>query len=185
MAKIIEILGNSGSGKTTLVAELLKTGLFSTGIEEHEIRPFHQASVETNSAVALANQVDFLLYRAEQEKKLREGSKTGLLDGGLEQDFFLFTRLFREKGYLDEPSYQVCQRLYRFFRESLGAPNLILWIDLPVSEVVARFKSVAGDTKSPKLQIFPGSNSYCMKPSVNWMSPRKSSGWMVSCHCQN
>jgi deoxyadenosine/deoxycytidine kinase len=140
MAKIIEILGNSGSGKTTLVAELVNTGLFNTGIEEHPVRPFHHESVETNPAVALANQIDFLLNRAEQEKTLREGAKPGLLDGGLEQDFFLFTRLFREKLYLDDPCFQVCSRMYRFFRDTLGPPDLLFWIDLPVSEVKNRFQ---------------------------------------------
>jgi len=138
MGKLIVVVGSSGVGKTTLVRLLCKQGGFGSGLEEHVERPF-QALFKTDPRFALANQFDYLLLRAEQERDLRSREEVGIQDGGLEMDFFVFTRLFHRKGLLSVHEYALCERLYAQVRAAQPAPDGILWLQAPLDVVVQRF----------------------------------------------
>ena len=125
MSKLIEIVGASGVGKTALVHALAKTGKFMTAYEEHAERPF-QALFKNDSRYALANQIDYLLLRAEQEARLRASPHIGLMDGGLDLDFQGFTRLFHRRGLLTDSEFDLCRRVYALVRETLPRPELII-----------------------------------------------------------
>ncbi len=135
MNPLITIVGASGTGKTTLVHALAQTGKFTTALEQHNERPF-QALFKQDKKFALANQLDYLLLRAEQERDLRASSKIGLMDGGLDLDFHGFTRLFHSRGLLADPEYDLCRRLYHFIRATLPLPELIVSL-VTDSETVA------------------------------------------------
>jgi len=140
MQKLISIVGASGVGKTALVEALTKTGLFATAYEQHAERPF-QALFKNDSRFALANQIDYMLLRAEQERRLRSASRIGLMDGGLDLDFHGFTRLFRSRGLLTAPEHDLCRRLYTFIRESLPRPELIVRLCADKRTVAARLST--------------------------------------------
>ena len=125
MNKLITIIGPSGVGKTSLVHALAKTGQFETALEQHEERPF-QALAKDDSRFILANQMDYLLLRAEQEKELRSSSKIGLMDGGLDLDFHGFTRLFLNRNLLTQNEFDLCRRFYLFTRQLLPHPELLV-----------------------------------------------------------
>ncbi len=95
MSNLIAIVGASGVGKTALVHALAKAYPFETAYEGHAERPF-QALFKEDSRYALANQIDYFLICAEQEKQLRASPRIGLMDGGLDLDFHGFTRLFHQ-----------------------------------------------------------------------------------------
>jgi deoxyadenosine/deoxycytidine kinase len=125
MAQLIALVGTSGVGKTSLVRALRAVHPFSVGLEQHAERPF-QALFKTDARFALANQVDYLLLRAEQERDLRRIAETGLVDGGLDLDFHGFTRLFRARNYLGEAEFDLCRRLYQTIRASQPLPDLVI-----------------------------------------------------------
>ena len=125
MNKLIAVIGASGVGKTALVGALAKAFPFQTAYEQHIERPF-QALFKADARYALANQVDYLLLRAEQEKRLRASPQPGLIDGGLDLDFHGFTRLFHTRGWLTDGEFGLCERLYRFIREALPPPERIV-----------------------------------------------------------
>jgi deoxyadenosine/deoxycytidine kinase len=125
MNKLIEVVGASGVGKTALVYALAKTGKFTIAYEGHTERPF-QALFKNDSRYALANQIDYLLLRAEQEAQLRASPTIGLMDGGLDLDFHGFTRLFHHRGLLTDPEFDLCRRVYAFVRETFPRPELIV-----------------------------------------------------------
>jgi deoxyadenosine/deoxycytidine kinase len=139
MGKVIVIAGNSGVGKTTLAAALCRLRPFASGLEQHAERPFQVLMAADPPRYALANQVDYLLLRAEQERALRSGPATGLIDGGLDLDFHGFTRLFHCRGYLTDAEFALLERLYRDLRALLGPPDLILYLTAPLSVVEARY----------------------------------------------
>ena len=112
-------------GKTTLVHALSATGQFVTGLEDHTERPF-QFLFKQDPRYALANQMDYLIYRAEQERTLRDSPQIGLLDGGLDLDFHCFTRLFHRLGLLTDPEFDLCRRFYEHTRALLPPPEFII-----------------------------------------------------------
>lgn len=140
MNKLISVVGASGVGKTTFVNALAKTGNFATAFEQHDERPF-QSLFKQDKKYALANQLDYLLLRAEQEKQLRAGDKTGLMDGGLDLDFHGFTRLFRHRGLLTDLEFNLCLRLYSLLRELLPSPDLIVVLSAPQKTIEGRLAS--------------------------------------------
>jgi deoxyadenosine/deoxycytidine kinase len=140
MNKLITIVGASGVGKTALVQALSKTETFATAYEQHAERPF-QALFKKDSRYALANQIDYLLLRAEQERRLRRAPKIGLMDGGLDLDFHGFTRLFHSRGLLADPEYDLCRRVYAFIREMLPLPDLIVHLCADEATVADRLST--------------------------------------------
>jgi deoxyadenosine/deoxycytidine kinase len=133
MGLLIAIIGNCGSGKTTLARLICRQLGYHQLLEQHAERPFQAAFMhdQDRHRQALPNQVDYLLLRADQERAIRHASGVGVVDGGLDQDFYVFTRLFHAKGYLAQAEFDLCQRLYRLLRQLLAPPDLILRLDAP------------------------------------------------------
>ncbi len=136
MGKLIVVVGSTGVGKTALVRALCKQGPFVAGLEEHNERPF-QHLFRMDAHYALANQMDYLLLRAEQERHLRQSPQTGLMDGGLEMDFHGFTRLFRARGWLTEAEFDLCKRFYELVRAHQPPPELVIHLTAS-PEVISR-----------------------------------------------
>jgi deoxyadenosine/deoxycytidine kinase len=139
MGKLITIVGVSGIGKTTLTRALEHAYPFETAYEQHNERPF-QALFKQDSRYALANQMDYLILRAEQEHKLRLSSNPALMDGGLDLDFHGFTRLFHARGFLTDPEFDLCRRFYSWTRSLLPLPDLIIHLTASRQVVEARLR---------------------------------------------
>ena len=140
MNKLITIVGPSGVGKTTLARALCAKRAFAIAYEQHDERPFQQI-FKQDSKYALANQLDYLLYRAEQECELRNSDKPALMDGGLDLDFHGFTRLFHARGWLSDEEYDLCHRFYVHTRTLLPLPDLIIALSASANTISARLAS--------------------------------------------
>jgi len=140
MNKLIAVVGASGVGKTALVQALAKAYPVATAYEQHAQRPF-QALFKNDSSYALANQMDYLLLRAEQEKILRASPQIGLIDGGLDLDFHGFTRLFYSRGLLTDPEFDLCWRVYNFIRTMMPRPELIVRLHADEKTVASRLST--------------------------------------------
>ena len=132
MSKLITIVGNNASGKTTLTHALCKAGGFKVYLESHEDRPYQPLFSVDQQRYALPNQIDYLLRRAEQEREIRAGSVPGVQDGGLDQDYHLYTKLFHHKGFLDKKENALLERMYHSLRAGLPQPDLIVRLKAPL-----------------------------------------------------
>lgn len=140
MGKLITIIGPSGVGKTALVYALAQTGDFATALEQHKERPF-QALFKQDPRYGLANQIDYFLLRAEQERTLRAAPQIGLIDGGLDLDYHGFTRLFHHRNLLTDPELDLCRRLYETLRELMPLPELIVRLRADRETVAGRLSA--------------------------------------------
>lgn len=139
MGRLVTVVGNSGVGKTTFVRNLCRESGFTAALEQLEERPFQELFKEDHQGYALANQIDYLVFRAEQEIDIRKGVTTGVQDGGLDQDFFVFTKLFYRNNYLTDDEYNLCERIYRVLRQSLPPPDLIVWLKSSLDVIAERY----------------------------------------------
>jgi len=137
MNKLIVIVGASGAGKTSLAHALSKKYDFAIAYEQHSERPF-QALFKQDPKYALANQLDYLLFRAEQERELRANDRPALIDGGLDLDFHGFTRLFHLHGWLTDEEFNLCRRFYEHTRILLPAPDLIIALSASAQTISRR-----------------------------------------------
>ena len=128
MGKLISIVGNLGAGKTTLTKILCEKGSFIPYWEKPEVRPFQADFSKDMSKWAFTNQMDFLLFRGEQELLVRQNDEIAVMDGGLDQDFHVFTKNLYNKGYLAQSKFDICARFYNFARSFLPPPDTIIRI---------------------------------------------------------
>jgi deoxyadenosine/deoxycytidine kinase len=159
VGQLISIVGNSGVGKTTLTRQLCQRLPLHTGFEEHIERPFQQLFALDLPRYALPNQVDYLLFRAEQEWRLRQSAGIGIQDGGLDQDFHVFTRHFFKRGYLTGAEFQLCERLYALLRQCLPPPEAVVYLKAPLEVSAERLRrrnrmlEIASSADLAELQI--------------------------------
>lgn len=139
MGKLITVVGNSGVGKTKLTQRLCSYGPFVSFLEQHEERPFQKRFSLDLQRYSLANQIDYSLFRAGQEKLIRESNAIGIQDGGLDEDFHVFTHYFFQKRYLKVEEYKLCERTYTFLRSFLPPPDLIIRLSAPLNVVAKRY----------------------------------------------
>lgn len=140
LGKLAAVVGNTGVGKTTLVEAICRHADYVCATEDHEGRPFQELFTQDHHRYALANQLDYMLRRADQEIQIRKGYLPGIQDGGLDQDFNVFTRLFHQKGYLTGDEFNLCQRQYDLIRSFLPAPDLIVWLQASPDVIADRFQ---------------------------------------------
>jgi len=140
LGKLAAVVGNTGVGKTTLVEAICRHADYVCATEDHEGRPFQDLFTQDHQRYALANQLDYMLRRADQEIQIRKGYLPGIQDGGLDQDFNIFTRLFQQKGYLTGDEFNLCQRQYDLIRSFLPAPDLIVWLQASPDVIADRFQ---------------------------------------------
>lgn len=140
MGKLVVVVGNTGVGKTTLVKALCEQGDFICATEDLAGAPFQTQFSQEREKYALVNQLDFLLRRANEELRIRKDHRPGIQDGGLEEDFHIFTKLFHAKGYLTDAEYHTCERLYTLIRDFLPPPELIVWLQASPSVLAQRFE---------------------------------------------
>jgi deoxyadenosine/deoxycytidine kinase len=116
---------------------LCKKRDFAIAYEQHNERPF-QTLFKKDPKYALANQLDYLLFRAEQERELRNSDKPALMDGGLDLDFHGFTRLFHAHGWLTHEEFNLCRRFYEHTRNLLPPPELIVSLSASAQTISER-----------------------------------------------
>jgi deoxyadenosine/deoxycytidine kinase len=167
---LVSIVGASGVGKTTFAHAVCQRADFILAPEQHDERPF-QKLFKQDAKYALANQLDYLLFRAEQERELRQHQQPVLMDGGFDLDFHGFTRLFHARGFLTAAEFDLCRRFYLHTRTLLPPPELI--VHLSADAEIIRARLAARD----RINIASGQDAELLDGLVNdWLKNLPPSG---------
>ena len=138
MGKLITVAGNLGAGKTTLTRLICEQGRFTPYWERPDEHPFQKDFTDDMRKWALANQMEFLLYRCEQELRIRQDDQIAVMDGGFDQDFYVFTKNLYHKGHLLTEEFRLCERLYHLVRSFLPPPDIIVRIIIDTPTLLMR-----------------------------------------------
>ncbi len=133
----IAIEGPIGAGKTSLARRLAALDEARLVLEEPDDNPFLARFYEDRARNALPAQLFFLLARAEQVRQLSQGelfSPRIIADFMLEKDP-LFARL-----NLDEPEYQLYQKVYEGVRPQSMPPDLVIYLQAPAPVLAERVR---------------------------------------------
>lgn len=153
MGKHIAILGGLGSGKTTLMEQLCKRSSFRPFWEEPERRPFQKQLADNLSRWALANQMDFLVFRGEQESQIKNSHAVCIQDGSLDQDFYVFTRYLYRRDLMERQEYELCKRTYELLRRLFSPPDIIIRLLTPKAVAYSRIAVRARRTDSKIIDL--------------------------------
>ncbi|MBL8050299.1 MAG: deoxynucleoside kinase [Anaerolineales bacterium] len=169
MNQLIVIVGASGVGKTSLMQALCKKHDFAVAYETHAERPF-QKLFKHDANYALVNQLDYLIHKAEQEKDLRQTDKPALMDGGLDLDFYGFTRLFHAHNWLSDLDFDLCRRFHSLIRSMLPPPDLIVVLNADEKVIQQRLDS------RDRINIASGEDAKLLEKFINeWIESVDSS----------
>lgn len=138
MGKIISVVGNLGAGKTTLSKLICDKGSFSPYWENPIERPFHAEYDKNHQRWALANQIDFFLFRCEQETIARKNADLAIFDGGFDQDYHVYTKYIFNRGFLNQEEFNLCKRFYYMIREFLPPPDVFIRVMVDISTLIQR-----------------------------------------------
>lgn len=138
MGVLVAVVGNLGAGKTTVARLLFQEAGFTPYWEDPDSRPFQRCFASDASRWSLANQLDFFVFRARQELNIRQHKTVGVQDGGLDQDFHVFTRHLLNTGHMNPKEYSLCRQTYVFIRELLPPPDIVVKLVTPVSVLTER-----------------------------------------------
>lgn len=133
----IVVEGPIGVGKTSLARRLAESLEAELLLEQAEENPFLARFYENPREAAFPTQLFFLMQRAEQMRRLRQGD---MFRPRLVADFlFDKDRLFAELT-LDEAEFELYDRVYRTLAVEIPRPDLVIYLQAPVDALKSRIR---------------------------------------------
>lgn len=158
--RFVAIEGNIGSGKTTLAKKLSTHWNARLVLEEFEDNPFLPRFYEDPRRHAFPLEMYFLAERFRQLSG--ENIQPDLFSRMTVSDYYLEKSLIFARNNLDYTEFQLFQRLYDIMFRSLAKPDLIVFLHLPVEQLLRNIKkrgrsyeqSITGEYLSNIQQIY-------------------------------
>jgi deoxyadenosine/deoxycytidine kinase len=133
MAKIISVEGPIGVGKTTLVNHLSTQLNVEKRLEHSQKNPYID-KFYSGENVKLETELTFLLLHYSLLKSLISNKGVILTDFSIEKDL-VFARM-----NLTQAEFGVFKHVYDHVVESVGLPDLVIFLDLPFEILIERIK---------------------------------------------
>ena len=134
----IAIEGNIGAGKTTLTRLLAKKLSAQLILEEFAENPFLPKFYDHPDRYAFQLELFFLADRYHQ--LTRTLSSPDLFNQMTLSDYFIGKSLIFAKSNLEGDEYQLFNNLYRIMYSSLPKPDLLVYLYLPVQQLMTNIK---------------------------------------------
>lgn len=136
--RFLLVAGNIGAGKTTITDRLATRMGYEAGYESVATNPFLADFYGDMRQWAFHLQIYFLGDRADQHRKLATGTKSAIIDRSIYEDAHIFARALVSLGNMTEREFLAYRRVYEQIVSQLPAPDLLIFLDCPVSTLIER-----------------------------------------------
>lgn len=144
MSRYICIEGNIGAGKTTLAKALAKKMNSKLILEEFDENDFLRKFYETPSRYAFPLEMSFLADRYRQLLDVLAGSED-LFFNDVIADYSIYKSQLFAKNNLEAHEYNLYMEFYSLIAHRIRKPDLIIFLDRPISSVVKNIKKRGRD----------------------------------------
>ncbi len=135
----IQIFGPSCSGKTTLATQLLQTENASAFVEPTGESRYYPLFLQDKPRYAFKNQVDFMRISFKKELAIaHSNAKLIVQDAGLLVCHLVYSRYFRDAGYLTQTEYEALEKIYSRKINRCPLPDAAIFLTAPLAVLEAR-----------------------------------------------
>lgn len=138
--RLILLAGNIGAGKTSLTERIGKKLGWQSAYESVADNPYLPEFYQDMRAWSLHLQIYFLGHRAEQHRYLAEIPESAILDRSIYEDAHIFARALHHMDNLSDRDYEAYLRLYNLIVSHLPKPDLLIYLQAPVSVLIKRIR---------------------------------------------
>ena len=136
--RLILVAGNIGTGKTSLTERVGARLGWETSYESVSDNPYLPDFYRDMRQWSFHLQIFFLGHRAEQHLALAKSPKSAIADRSIYEDAFIFARVLRHMNNLSERDFQAYNKLFALIVKDLPRPDLLLYLQAPVSVLMQR-----------------------------------------------
>ena len=134
----IAIAGNIGVGKTTLTRLLSQELKWRAYYEKVIDNPYLPVFYDDMQRWSFHLQIYFLSHRFKSQKEITEWPDSCIQDRSIYEDVEIFARTLYETGNMSEMDYENYRMLFETMIEYLRKPDLILYLDASVDDLISR-----------------------------------------------
>jgi deoxyadenosine/deoxycytidine kinase len=133
----IVVSGNIGAGKTSLSQIISEELGFSVYFEDFHANLFLKDYYKDMKRWAFATQINFLALRYEQiVHHILLSNVPSVLDRSIYEDKEVFAKSLHEEGLMTDDEWAVYNKLYYLMVAHLPTPNLLIYLDKTVDELM-------------------------------------------------
>ncbi len=141
----IAIAGNIGVGKTTLTRLLSQELKWRAYYEKVIDNPYLPVFYDDMERWSFHLQIYFLSHRFKSQKEITEWPDSCIQDRSIYEDVEIFARTLYETGNMSEMDYENYRLLFETMIDYLRKPDLILYLDASVDDLINRILSRGRD----------------------------------------
>ncbi len=145
---LVLVAGNIGAGKTSLTERIGERLGWHTAFESVADNPYLPDFYADMRQWAFHLQIFFLGHRAEQHLEMAALPQSAILDRSIYEDAYIFARALHHMGDLNERDYLAYRRLFDLVTRTLPSPDLLIYLQAPVSVLMERIRRRARNIES-------------------------------------
>jgi deoxyadenosine/deoxycytidine kinase len=146
--RLVIVAGNIGAGKTSLTERIGGRLGWESAYESVVDNPYLPDFYADMHAWSFHLQIYFLGHRAEQYLDVANNTQSVILDRSIYEDAYIFARALHHMGNISERDYLAYRRVFDLVVKSLPAPDLLIYLQAPVSVLMERIRRRGRDIET-------------------------------------